>query len=212
MKFGLGRIHVSDSRDLNHLAQPAAVMPGVTKKWNPTWVGDQGRTPQCVGYGWAHWLGSDPLNQFLDPTGLYKLAQSFDEWPGQNYAGTSVRAGAKVLKLLGAIEEYKWATRVEQIAHHIVTLGPVVMGTEWYSDMSKPDSKGWIVPTGSLVGGHCYLVNAYYHKRDMFRILNSWGYGWARGGRAYIHADHLQKLLNADGEACIGIEKRIKWV
>src|SRR6185436_14113346 len=97
----LGRKHAPDARDLNHLLRHAALTPErpKTKTWRLLWHGDQGETPHCVGFAWHGLLRSSPvLNHQPLPDPLYLAAQKYDEFPGENYDGTSVRGGAKALQ------------------------------------------------------------------------------------------------------------------
>ena len=174
------------------------------------WVGDQGTTPHCVGYAWAHWLHAAPFKQFLEPTGIYSLAQLLDEWQGTNYDGTSVRAGAKALSALGLIGRYEWADSVNQIAATILKRGPVVVGTQWTTGMSNPSEGGIIRPVGDALGGHAYLLTGVSLDRRVFRVKNSWGPTWGDHGRAWIRFEDFEALLDDHGEACIGSEREAR--
>ena len=176
------------------------------------WLGNQGRQPSCVGFAWTHWLETGPVlhpdspSPAYDPRELYTHAQEVDEWPGENYAGTSVRAGAKVLKAAGFISDYLWATSIEEIIYAICTVGPVVVGTQWRAGMEKPNKQGLIRAKGAVLGGHAYLLSGVNRKRKRFRIRNSWGEKWGRGGRAFISFGDFRRLLAANGEACLARE------
>jgi hypothetical protein len=137
---------------------------------------DQGYEGSCVGFSESR------AKSLVDRTRyggrwLYKEAQEIDEWPGEDYEGTSVRAGLEVLRTRGhrrlingvlqverlgdGIAAYRWATSVDEI-HSIIK-------------MPLADSLG-AVP-----------------------LLNSWG-------RSYPHIvwlpdSVLERLLNEDGEA-----------
>lgn len=189
----------------------AARLP-VSKTWyDRGYHSDQGATPECVGHGWAHWLHASPFRQFLQPHGIYTMAQHLDEWEGTDYDGTSVRAGAKVLQMLGAIGEYRWATQVVPVAKHILANGPVVIGVNWYEGMEEPDpGTGLIRPTGEALGGHCACLIGFDGRRGQFKLKNSWGTEWGLGGYAWIGIADLQRLLDEDGEACCGLEQALK--
>src|SRR5688500_6601831 len=116
---GLGRLPAPDPRDhayaIRTLLASAPIIPLPTHRYyaTRTWL-DQNGYPHCVGYAWAHWLELGPVaypgrltNENADQ--IYRVAQVVDEWPGIDYAGTSVRAGAKVLQADGRIESYLWA-------------------------------------------------------------------------------------------------------
>lgn len=129
---------------------------------------------------------------------------------GNSYDGTSVRAGAKILKRLGVISEYRWAYTLDDVVQAVLNLGPVVVGTWWYTDMFMPNSKGVITATGQKAGGHAYVINGVNVKKRMFRIKNSWGRSWGKNGHAYISFDDFDKLLKDWGEACMAFEKKLE--
>lgn len=212
-----GRLFVEDERD-NAYPMTAAIrpfaMPGVTYRyWNDNqWWGNQGPHPYCVAYAWMHWAEDGPVTHkavpppMYDPVAVYNRAQQIDQWPGENYDGTSVRAGAKVLQEHGIISNYYWARNVQDIIDAILSVGPVVVGTKWYSNMSRPDAYYILHPTGSVVGGHAYILNGVSISRGLFRVKNSWGRDWGRSGRAYLAFDDMAQLLADQGEACLAIE------
>jgi len=206
-----GREERQDKRDKKFLLQSNIVTKRRSRTWSTYgWHGDQGKEGSCVGFGWAHWLHSQPIRQYVDPIGIYKLAQHLDEWEGTDYDGTSVRAGAKVLSYLGAIQEYRWTWDAKVIANHVLMRGPVVIGVKWYNDMNRPNSKGLMSIGGKLLGGHCVMIMGYNGSKKIFKIKNSYGTAWGNRGYAYISLDDLQSLLHDGGEACVGIESKMK--
>lgn len=201
-----GRHHIADDRDYP--------ITGIfSARQRRTWrigsqVLDQGSEPACVGYSAAHWLMASPVRQYLDPLGLYKLAQYVDEWEGEDYDGTSVRAALKVLAMLGHITEYRMTQDVEVLADAVLEVGPVGMGTIWTAKMNAPDAAGYLIPKGRVLGGHAWLVFAVDRPRERFQMLNSWGATWGDVGRAFVSFAAMEALLAADGEAWIGVEAR----
>lgn len=210
---GLGRLPAPDSRDASYPLR--AMVPTTTDRkyryWYPNgWWGDQGRTSQCVAYSWTHWLEDGPITHkgpapIVEPASVYNDAQVVDEWPGENYNGTSVRAGAKVLADRGLIGEYLWAWDLETVVRTILDVGPVVVGTNWYSDMFEP-SQGIIKVSGYVAGGHAYLLNGVNRNKGMIRLKNSWGRDWGSRGHAYISFEDMDRLVKEDGEACLALE------
>lgn len=216
MSYPLGRLPAPDPRD--HAFRLAALLPTEPSRrsryfWSG-WFGDQGSTSSCVGFSWTHWLTAGPVTQTSrDWNGhalsTYSEAQRLDEWDGEAYDGTSVRAGAKALQAQGFISEYRWAWTADEIVRAVLDVGPVVVGTNWTEAMFQPDSKGVIKPDGEVAGGHAYLIDGASLDRGLVRIKNSWGRGWSVAGRAYMSISHLAHLIDMDGEAALASEIRL---
>lgn len=225
MMYRFGRIEVHDPRDRQYSVAPLLMrgVPPITKKfwWDNGWWGNQGSTPHCVAYSWTHWVEDGPVIQdsvvgrakpLFVPERLYETCQKLDQWPGENYEGTSVRAGAKVLQKLGIIREYRWAFNMDEIIMSLLSLGPMVVGTKWFHKMQFPNNKGLIRPKGAPLGGHAYVLNGVDIDREYFRIKNSWGRDWGDEGHAYIKFHDFEKLFDDGGEACIAHEIKINRV
>lgn len=202
-----GRRCVIDLRDEEYPFRRAS-SKRTSHYWQSRYHGDQGDDPYCVGFAWAHWLEANPLCQQLPGDGIYRLAKYLDNWNGENYEGTSVRAGAKVLGILKYIREYRWATTVTPVVNTILAVGPVVCGVDWHEGMMSPDAKGVIHATGEVVGGHAVLLDGVSKPRRMVRVKNSWGTNWGRNGRAWLSFADLHDLLGSLGEACLGVERK----
>lgn len=209
---GLGRLPAEDERDMQYrLAAQPLLLPDY-KYYSTGPVLDQGAYPHCVGYAWRQWLSSALLKTKTGPTAtyIYTEAQKVDEWPGENYAGTSVRGGAKILRSIGHIDNYFWAWDAPTIKNFILSgQGTVVVGTNWYENMFAPDAAGFLRPTGPNVGGHAYLLVGFSQDRNAFRMINSWGRAWGEAGRAWVHFDDMALLISQNGEACTAYEKRL---
>lgn len=227
--FGTGRLFVPDDRDKRFSVRKTLDEAEDTRQykersktwWSDGWYGNQGKTSHCVGYSWAHWLDAGPIRQpFLkeqtdegypiNPLEIYNNAQRMDQWPGEDYEGTAVRAGAKYLKQRGLIKEYRWAWDVDTVIETLMRMGPMVVGTWWYTKMYSPDRRGIIEPSGKRDGGHAYLLTGVDLDMEVFKIKNSWGRAWGRGGYAYIDIADFESLIQQDGECCIAIEKEKK--
>jgi len=193
--------------------------PTLTKPQLPTskywqdniWWGDQGNSPKCVGYAWTHWIEDGPIihsgvHPVVSPDLIYSEAQKIDAWPGESYDGTSVRAGARYLQNISKISSYYWAFDVNTLINTVLTLGPVVVGTNWYYSMFYPNINGLIKISGYLAGGHAYVINGVDTVNKLFRIKNSWGQSWGVGGHAFISFDDMSRLIFENGEICLAIE------
>lgn len=217
---GFGRRFSPDERDLNHLIPRRAIQQlPLRKTWSGAKVLDQGDTPQCVGYaGWG-WLAGGPISNKppFTPTQLYHEAQKDDEWEGDDYDGSSTRGLFKALTRLGFVSGYQWAYDVEPLIGHVLTVGPVCVGTDWYAGMTVPDAKGFLNTTGHVQGGHEWRIigaDRQKHATDgtvgAFRMVNSWGRSWGAKGRAYVSFATVDRLIKQKGEACTAKEVLVK--
>lgn len=214
-RVGFGRLPSSDERDRRFLISAAVDRPDREYRywWSGGWWGDQGPLPHCVGYAWTHWLEDGPVTHkgqapIVNPAELYRAAQRVDEWPGESYDGTSVRAGAKILQEMGLIAEYRWGWDLDSLVAALLAEGPVVVGTWWYAGMMGADEKGFVRATGRRLGGHAYLVNGVNVRERRLRLKNSWGRSWGQNGHAWISFDDMERLITEDGEVCLALERR----
>jgi len=174
---------------------------------------NQGQEGACVGFAWAHELSARPSEvRGVDAgiaRGIYKKAQTLDEWKGEEYEGTSVLGGIKAVQALypNLIGEYRWAFGIDDVISTLSYFGPVVLGINWYSGMSIPDSRGLIKPTGAKRGGHAILARSVSLARREITLRNSWGSDWGDHGDCYIGFDDLEKLLHEEGEACVPVRR-----
>lgn len=209
-----GRLVAPDERDRLYAMSARIVRPQIVpdwRFWTPGETLNQGPHPHCVGYAWRGWQTCSPTRRATpagDAVAIYNRAQQLDEWPGEGYDGTSVRAGAKVMAEQGRLGEYVWADSEQALRLWLLTRGPVVMGTSWYEGMSDAhiDRDQIARPTGALQGGHAYLCIGYSRVRRMYRCVNSWGATWGFKGRFWITEADMATLLSRDGEACGAVE------
>lgn len=214
--------HDEKSRDYAVRNLFVGVVAPQTKLWTEGTVLDQGNEGACVGFGNTGYMLTSPqggrprasaANKYA--MGIYKDAQKIDPWPGEEYSGTSVLAGAQTLKARGLISSYHWAFSVQDVRDALVTTGPVVIGIPWHDGMYDTRPDGLVDVSGPVVGGHCILLSGYYRSKtfdrkpyEVVRWRNSWGTSYGVGGSAYIKLDDLAGLLAKDGEACIPVGKR----
>jgi Papain family cysteine protease len=213
----LGRLRQHDDRNLNF---PVRALFGDTPPMprSYTWsVGvhlDQGNLGACVGFSFAAELAARPVVvpdiDNTDGLRLYWRAQDLDQWPGYEYEGTSVLAGAKAVTEAGHYSEYRWAFSESQVALAVGYKGPVVIGVNWYSGMMRPDRNGYLNLTGQVEGGHAILVHSISVKRGDYVLWNSWGADWADNGRARLRRADMDRLLSEDGECCLPVRKALR--
>ncbi len=209
MSKGLGLLHSVDMRDAAHTMRPhlealSGPLP-TDKTWAHGEILDQGAEGSCVGHGWTAWENCKPLGftnqQDHDyAVAWYERAQDIDEWPGSDYEGTSVRAGARVALERGFISEYVWASGVDEIDAWILGKGPLVIGSKWYHSMDAPDAEGFITvdAASGVRGGHCFLL---YGKGagGAYKFQNSWGPVYANEGTFRLRPDDLARLIAGGG-------------
>lgn len=216
------RVRHVDLRSLNYpVTTPADYKPR-SFTWAPgPVVLDQGSEGACVGHGWAHELAARPAKvQGVDSVlafELYRSAQRLDEWPGEQYEGTSVLAGAKAVQAVGLIGEYRWCFSVDDLVTALGYHGPVVIGVDWYSGMMDTDPYGFIRPTGMIVGGHCVMLHRVRLERSAGVIdpvrsfvegVNSWGPGWGDNGRFKLSLVDVAVLFPG-GDWCVPMRRRL---
>lgn len=199
--------------------------------WKCDTFNDQGREGACVGFSWSHEMAAKPVPIVAGPSTamrIYKRAQLIDQWPGENYSGTSVLAGAKAVQELvnpqskkSVMPEYRWAFSLKDLVQAIAYKGPAVLGVNWYQGQFSPDSDGFIHVTGPIMGGHAILAKGVkiikldktkgfsWTNTDLDKsyvvLHNSWGPGWGQHGTCKISLTDLGRLLDERGEACIPV-------
>lgn len=227
-EYGLGREAAVDPKDaaypmraLTVSAKQAGLKPRV-RPWRRGPILNQGNTSRCVEYATAAWLNAAPVMHFdalqrlhamPDGRGLYEWAQERDEWPGEDYDGTSARGAMKAALEVGIIQDgYNWATTFDQVTAFVKTVAPVMLGTDWTLPMFTPDSKGFVDPIGGSAGGHEYLMLWYYEQRDVCLFQNSWGESWGDKGLFRMRGGAVRELLeDRGGDAVVPAEVKRLW-
>lgn len=144
---------------------------------------DQGSEGACVGFGTTRALVL--LNRRMyDAWSVYRTAQRIDEWPGEDYDGTSVRAGMDVARDYGM-----WRIRRSVVSGPFPKDG--ISANRWAQSVDEiaacldPASRGR------------YVLNAGY-----VTVLNSWGTNYPHYTRMPL--DTLDRLIfREDGDATI---------
>jgi hypothetical protein len=238
---GFGRRQAVDARDARYpmrlLLDPLREqffprgLPSGFRYYTQGPVLDQGATGTCVAHAWAGWMYGAPLMtkpaSVPSPYNLYRAIVPLDEWTDNDHEatapdhqlqlGTSVRAGAQMLRAAGRVKNFLWADTVEDVrAWHLAGFGGVILGTWWTEGMDTPDAQGVIRYTGAQLGGHAYKTAGWTDKftykgtlHRAVRILNSWGRGWGQSGRAWVLEADLAQLIADAGECCAAVEQPV---
>lgn len=171
---GLGAIQPETDKHIQ-LWRAGAVLPeaapqvertlDLPKQYIPHY--DQGVEGACVGFSLS-WNMSILNRRRYNARALYLRAQQVDEWPGEDYSGTSVNAGCKVLMLEGhwrlqksrwwatareflgleqGIAAYRWAVKVDEVRTANGLGIPVTFSTPWFASFDSPvyiNNEWWI--------------------------------------------------------------------
>jgi hypothetical protein len=210
-QHGFGRLVSFDEKSRNFpiRALIADKAERISRLWPCDIVLDQGSEGACTGFSVSHEAAAEPVvvPNITDEIALeiYRRARQLDEWPGEDYDGSSVLGAMKAAKERGWYDEYRWAFGEEDLALALGYKGPAVLGINWYEGMSDPDRDGLITATGSVQGGHAILCNGYDAEKKLYRLHNSWGKGFGVKGECFVCVEDMVKLLKEDGEACIPV-------
>lgn len=194
-----------------------------TKSWAYVQL-DQGSRPACTGFSTTEVASSNPKPEWGTPSRvtrieeiqalagrLYDRAQQLDEWPGEQYDGSSVLGAMKAAVEKGWCGGYRWAlgpgaaAAAQDVFHSVSLLGPVVIGSNWYDGMFTADFDGYLQPTGKVAGGHAFPLTKFSVVRDAVWTPNNWG----GAGQGWISRRTLTKLLEEQGDAALMVDRKI---
>jgi hypothetical protein len=133
---------------------------------------NQGDEGACVGFGISR-LTSQLNRKLYDGFWLYNQAKKIDEWPGEDYDGTSVRAGLDILRTRGHCAVDGGLTKPEAI-------GEGIKANRWARSVDD------------------VLTTLGYGGLDYVDVLNSWGRSYPHLTR--MPAKVLERLWKEDGE------------
>lgn len=198
--------------------------------WSDGMILDQGREGACTGYGlaacinfllWSRWVKAnrppDGKPTRVSPKMLYELARLYDEWPGEDYEGSSCRGAMKGWHKHGVCAERLWPAdgrpdprwaedaaerplgayyRIDRSAIGDLQAAIREVGAVYVSALVH---RGWrlgpaiaglpVVPwrRQPAEGGHAFALVGY--ERRGFIVQNSWGERWGYRGFAILAYD-----------------------
>lgn len=115
-----------DIRDWPFRASLKPLAPSIAPPGNRNPL-DQGREGACTGFGLAAVINQllrrqERAEQGVSPRMLYEMARRHDEWPGENYAGSSCRGAIRGWKNMGVCTEASWPYEVGANADDKLTI------------------------------------------------------------------------------------------
>lgn len=136
----------------------------------------------------------------------YRIGQVLDQYPGNSYIGTTGLGIAKAGKERGYWTEYRWNRTLAELAGSLVEHGPVVLAGPWHAGMYRIGPNEPLTLRGPRVGGHMFCL--FTRRRHPVHgwgadMLNSYGYGWGDGGRAFVPDDTIAAMLANGGESFV---------
>lgn len=140
---------------------------------------NQGHEGACVGFGWSRAMSLLNRTRY-DARWLYREAQKVDEWEGEQYEGTSVRAAADVLRARGHRRMVRGQSREESMDGGIAANRWAQSADEVLRALGTPG-------------------------RDYVTFLNSWGREYPR--RVRMPGEVLAKLIEQEGEVAIPTDR-----
>jgi hypothetical protein len=195
---------------------------------------DQWYTNGCVGFHGNNLLNSraasksrrefnwvitekDRLATFLDhQDGLqnYSGSTEFDPFPWTFPPVDDGSSGLGLMKFwlfLKIIKEYQWTFSFPQFLAALQKQ-PVGVGTEWYSGMTEPDSKGIAHPTGIIQGGHQFVASGILWgsrysipSKRKIKFEQSWGEE-IPFPTFYMYWEEIEWLImQREGDVCVPI-------
>ena len=190
---------------------------------------DQKSEGACTGFALAATINM--LNQragrdiIVSPRMLYEMAKRSDEWPGEDYDGSSLRGAIRGWRNMGVCEEEYWPYRVGRNRGELSidaaknarkhTLGayyrlkPII--SHFHSALNETGviavsakvHTGWNQPVAGVIeqktrmtGGHAFIIVGYNDKG--FWVQNSWGKKWGDNGVAlWSYEDWIENIMDA---------------
>jgi hypothetical protein len=226
-----------DLPDIRDRIYQPALLPldsSITLDWaSPSETGqvlNQGQEGACVGFSIAAAVNRlrrrrDPAAPLVSSRMLYEMARKFDEWPGEDYSGSSIRGGIRGFWHNGVCLGESWpydesdkhgdlssdrSLQARDIAlgayyrlrreltdyHSALNETGIICATAHVHDGWMDAGEGRITRTGERTGGHAFAIVGY--DSHGFWIQNSWGVEWGNSGFAHwTYDDWAANVMDA---------------
>lgn len=169
---------------------------------------DQGTEGACTGYGLAavanFLLGTraqQPDRGNVSPWMLYDLARRYDEWPGEDYEGSSARGAMKGWHKHGVCGEPLWSKKGPGAA-----AGKRVKTDPWTDALARPLGAYFRVNHKDLVAMHAAIteVGILYATSDVHA-------GWDNVGRDGL-IEQQPEILGGHAFAIVAYDRSGFWI
>jgi len=180
---------------------------------------DQGAVGSCTGHAAEGLVGTDPLFDAIPgtvaarPTGdaqadhvqavaLYSSATRLDGIQGvypPTDTGSTGLAVAKAAQAAGLISGYQHAFSLAA-ALKALSVMPLIIGVNWYEGFDRPDAAGQVSISGSVRGGHEFLLYGIDAAGRRVLARNSWGESYGAVGCFSFSFDDFGRLLAEHGD------------
>ena len=188
-------------------------------------IGDTGPEGTTVGFALAYAIqaaakarGQSDLD--VSARGIYTLAKRFDEFPGEDYEGTSLLGGLQAAKSVGVYSAKEWpyaekaipsdavkpilkvkafaqASAITQILDALRAGKVVAAAILVTSDFDNPSKDGRVILKLPLreLGLKSIAIVGYNPRTAEFKFANDWGAGWGAQGFGLIKDTDLAKII-----------------
>ena len=217
---------VPDIRDRPYEPALIQLKPSMDPPDNLT-ILNQGKEGACTGFGLAAVINQ--LNSRrgkydqVSPRMLYEMARRFDEWPGEQYSGSSCRGAIRGWHNMGVCREEIWPyisedpswltverakdarsntigayyrLRPAVVDYHVALneVGVLYVSADVHSGWWRDATRHGEIPfRDGKTGGHAFAIVGYNDKG--FWVQNSWGHKWGANGVAlWSYEDWLANI------------------
>ncbi len=210
---GLGRHIEHDERSKAYAFDTSGLVLASVRHPRHIPVLDQGNLGSCTGNAAVGALGTEPFVGSLDEkmldepyaVGIYSDATKADGIRGKyppTDTGSSGLAVANVCQKRGLVAGYQHTFSLED-ALKALTVTPVLAGVGWYSGFDSPDSADIVSISGSIRGGHEFVLDEIQLEARLVGATNSWGTAYGDKGRMYFSFADFERLLGERGDITV---------
>ena len=168
----------------------------IDRRGNLPPIENQRETPKCVGYAFralAYEAGYD-----LEAQVIYEKAQYLDALPGEDYGGTQLVGGFRMLNNIGLGGRVVTVPLARQVIVDQLHTSCIVIS-------ARADLFG-----GSADAYHAVCLCGYDKEMDAILVRNSWGTTYGNGGYNWLTLDSIMRKAQPVGYGIIPKEKTRK--